>query len=278
MSKRLFAAILSVIMSVSFMPAAVFAAANPEDVQEFGVYTSCKVINVIEPLKDTYYSKFVDATVTSLVDKASSAVKNLKFDESKTLDENRRVADGIINNLFESIFNHYKDVKKAELDLMKTGASDAEQAVIATEQKKFDTTIYDTKKPLSENYYVADLLVNECKINLIDLSNPSSIKAAKITQKNPSADKKGKIKVKFGVKTVGDAKIAQYQIYRSTSKNFKKGLKKITVKISDPTQSTVTYTDSKGLKKGKKYYYKVRGVVDGKTYTKWSGIKSIKRK
>lgn len=67
-----------------------------------------------------------------------------------------------------------------------------------------------------------------------------------------------------------------YEIYRAESK--KGSYKKIaTVKKA----STVSYTDTKSLKKGKTYYYKVRAYVkvNGKTYySDYSSVKSVKVK
>lgn len=59
------------------------------------------------------------------------------------------------------------------------------------------------------------------------------------------------------------ARVNGNQVYRATEKN---GKYKVVYKSS--TGSTKTYTDSKSLEKGKKYYYKIRGVriIDGKKY------------
>lgn len=53
----------------------------------------------------------------------------------------------------------------------------------------------------------------------------------------------------------------------STDRNFKKGVKKLTLK---KTSATI-----KKLKHGKKYYFKVRGFV-GKVYGAYSAVKNKK--
>lgn len=60
---------------------------------------------------------------------------------------------------------------------------------------------------------------------------------------------------------------SKYEVWCALKKNFKKGLKKITVK---KTKATV-----KKLKKGKTYYFKVRGIADG-VKGKFSAVKKIK--
>ena len=68
-------------------------------------------------------------------------------------------------------------------------------------------------------------------------------------------------------------KVDGYQIYRSTKKSS--GYKKYA------TTKKQTYTNRAALKKGTRYYYKVRGYrkIDGKTYyTKWSNYATRKAK
>ena len=104
--------------------------------------------------------------------------------------------------------------------------------------------------------------------NLIDaeealgLNVGTAVKELKITAK--STAKKGSITVKWTVK--GDASnIDGYEIWKSTkqSKGYKKAF----------TTTKQTYKNSKGLKKGTRYYYKVRAykMVDGvKITSDWS--------
>ena len=98
--------------------------------------------------------------------------------------------------------------------------------------------------------------------NLAKAESIASVEALKITAK--STAKKGSITVKWSV--VGDDSSADgYQIWKSTKKNS--GYKKAF------TTTKKTYKNTKGLKKGTKYYYKVRAyvVVEGKTYySDWS--------
>lgn len=110
------------------------------------------------------------------------------------------------------------------------------------------------------------------------LVNKTAIKLNTLT-----AYKNGKIKLSFNRATWDKSngkKVKTYQIYRSTKKNS--GFKRVATITNSKTSKTVTYTNSKSLKKGKRYYYKVRGRIklsNGKyAYTKWSNVKSIKCK
>jgi len=90
-----------------------------------------------------------------------------------------------------------------------------------------------------------------------------SVESLKITAK--SSAKKGSITVKWTVK--GDTAAVQgYEIWKSTKKNS--GFKKMF------TTEKTSYKNTKGLKKGTRYYYKVRAIaydVDGnKVKSDWS--------
>ena len=99
-------------------------------------------------------------------------------------------------------------------------------------------------------------------IKVIENKLGAAVKGLKLTAK--SSAKKGSITVKWTVK--GDASVADgYQVWKSTkqSKGYKKAI----------TTTKKSYKNTKGLKKGTRYYYKVRAykVVDGKNvYSDWS--------
>ena len=84
--------------------------------------------------------------------------------------------------------------------------------------------------------------------------------------------KKSKKDIKLSWTKTGETKVDAYQVFRSVKKTSGYGKKAFyTTKNGKKT----SYTNTKDLKKGKKYYYKVRGMkkVDGKTYyTNWSNI------
>ena len=73
---------------------------------------------------------------------------------------------------------------------------------------------------------------------------------------------------------VSGKRIAGYQLQLATNKKFTKNKKSVTVKNYKTVKKKIS-----GLKKGKKYYVKIRTYrIDNgkKIYSPWSGIKSIK--
>ncbi len=92
----------------------------------------------------------------------------------------------------------------------------------------------------------------------------ADVEGLKITASSKAG--KGYIQIKWTVK--GDAEAADgYQVYRSVKRNSGFGTKPYF------TTKNKTYKNTKSLKKGKRYYYKVRAykVVDGKKiYSDWS--------
>ena len=97
---------------------------------------------------------------------------------------------------------------------------------------------------------------------------------ATVYQKSLTAYKNGKIKISWKIAKGYD--VDRYQIWRATKKNGK--YKKLKV----VTNGALSHINTKNLKKGKKYYYKVRGSVqmdDGTwAYTKWSKVRYAKCK
>lgn len=94
------------------------------------------------------------------------------------------------------------------------------------------------------------------------------VKATTIKLKTTKAGK-GYIKMEW-TKSKG-YKVDYYQVFRSTKRYEGYGKKPFFVKETSNLKST--YKNNKMLKKGTRYYYKVRGVrvIDGKKYyTQWS--------
>lgn len=84
---------------------------------------------------------------------------------------------------------------------------------------------------------------------------------------------KGWIKIKW--KKSKGFKLDYYEVFRKAGKNGKYG--KTAFFTTKKNSTSVSYKNSKSLKKGVRYYYKVRGVriVDGqKVYTEWSDVAS----
>lgn len=83
--------------------------------------------------------------------------------------------------------------------------------------------------------------------------------------------------IEIGVNPVKKKTVVQYEMQRSTSKKFKSNIRKYKKK---KYQTIVWFYNNKHLKKGKKYYYRVRAVFklsDGTTYTcPWSKYKCAK--
>ena len=108
--------------------------------------------------------------------------------------------------------------------------------------------------------YLNDTMMT--KLNRLEDSLAYDVEALKITA--GSTAKKGSITVKWTVK--GNAAAADgYQVWKSTKKNS--GYKKMF------TTTKTSYKNTKGLKKGTRYYYKVRAykTVGGKNvYSDWS--------
>ena len=115
----------------------------------------------------------------------------------------------------------------------------------------------------------APLIAPICKIT-VDSMVAAGVKATRITHLKSKASK-GKVTLTWK-KTKG-YKADGYQIYRSVKKDgVYRSIGKTTAK---------KYTNSSSLKKGTRYYYKVRGyrMMDKKiVYTKWSLIVSAKAK
>ena len=157
------------------------------------------------------------------------------------------LTQAVVDNVKIKLVNASKD--GATYEQMKE-AMDAYNAL--TDKQKYEMTAYAL--PLVK--------VLEQKLGM-------TVKSLKITAR--STAKKGSITVKWSV--VGEADVDGYQIWKSTKAN--KSYKKVF------TTTKKTYKNTKGLKKGTRYYYKVRAykVIDGKNvYSDWSNKANRKAK
>ena len=159
-----------------------------------------------------------------------------------------------VDNYEDKIFD--LEVKEAAKLLAALPANGATAAQLKAAREAVDALGFDGICQLK-----GELLT---KLNRLEQNLIVDVEALKITAS--STAKKGSITVKWTVK--GNASAADgYQIYRSVKKNSGFGTKPIF------TTAKQTYKNTKSLKKGTRYYYKVRAykVVDGKTYySDWS--------
>ena len=162
--------------------------------------------------------------------------------------------------------------------------TEADKATVENARKLYDAYVaeytdytdydYNPAETTSADGFVADDFAYQTLFNAetqLGLNNnpADAVKALKITAR--STAKKGSITVKWSV--VGEADIDGYQIWKSKKANS--GYKKAF------TTTKKSYKNSKGLKKGTRYYYKVRAykVIDGKNvYSDWSNKANRKAK
>lgn len=122
-----------------------------------------------------------------------------------------------------------------------------------------------------KKYYTKWSNITNQKYTYTSTANIKIIKGVKAT-KVSAASSRGTGYIKIAWKKKSNYKVHYYQVYRSTTKTFKSG----TIKTYKTSSGKKLYLkNTSNLKKGKRYYYKVRGVrvVDGKKYyTKWSNV------
>ena len=147
----------------------------------------------------------------------------------------------------------------------------ATSAQVAAARKAYDAFVEEYQNA-HVPYDAKNMIINLEKLTYFEAQAAAQIikdvQSLKITA--GSTAKKGSITVKWTVK--GNVAAADgFQVWKSTKKNsgFKKAI----------TTTKQTYKNTKGLKKGTRYYYKVRAykVVDGKNvYSDWSN-KAIRK-
>lgn len=279
MFKKFVTVVMSLLIMTSIFPAATFA---DQGIYDFNNIRSCRILSYVEPVAKSEYASYFDL---SLIDKTKKELEDMTYDSSKSYEENEAIIFACCSNFYEQLFNQYKSAMKEQLEKTKSDSSDFLVGIINESIKELDNLkfIYDRDKKIDEYMTDINFITNDCKLAILAETNSSDINKTKLISSLKLTVKKTKgIQVKFNIADKFDAKINKYQIYRSTSKNFKKNLKKYTANLKDVSKNTLTYTNSKSLKKGTKYFYKVRGVVtnsNGKPiYTKWSATKNVKYK
>ncbi len=152
--------------------------------------------------------------------------------------------------------------KDAAEKIAALGSNPTAEAVKAA-REAYEALSLNSKLMFNDELY-ADLLNAEKKVAEATVK---AVEALKITAS--STAKKGSITVKWTVK--GDSSAADgFQVYRSLKMNSGFGTKAFFT-TTDNTKRT--YKNTKSLKKGTRYYYKIRAykVVDGvKYYSDWS--------
>ena len=227
--------------------------------------------------------KAVSATDKEAVKALKAEIKD--FIKAYEYDKTNKLVEGAftlnlrtLNGYLASI----QDADKAAVDKAiaaipeRSNITEADKATVEAARKAYDAYVAeytDYEDPydgyVADDFDYATLVKAEALLGLNQESPAKAVESLKITAR--STAKKGSITVKWTVK--GEADIDGYEIWKSTKAN--KGYKKAF------TTTKKTYKNSKGLKKGTRYYYKVRAykVIDGvKVTSDWSNKANRKAK
>ena len=233
------------------------------------------------------YNNDLTAKVKAVDTKDKAAIKALRDEISAFVDTYNN--KNVVNANDDTLKGYLEAIQKTEASAVRTAIAaipvaanltEASKGVVENARKLYDAYVaeytdytdydYDHADVVTTDGFVADDFAYATLVNaetLLGLNAPTAadkVEALKITAR--STAKKGSITVSWTVK--GDAAAADgYRVYRSTKKNSGFGTKPLF------TTTKQTYKNTKNLKKGTRYYYKVRAykVVDGKTYfSDWS--------
>ena len=255
----------------------------------------------LNQLVRSYNSQFAQE-VAKVSDTDEAAIKTIKADITTAVDaiealyranKNTCTYMKTLKETLNTYLGKIKDNdKKAVEDAIKAipiNVTEADKATVVKARELYDAYVakyndyehlYDHEAGCNDPYthgYAADdfgtllgsLTAAETVLGLNAVDPAELVKGLKITAR--STAKKGSITVKWSV--VGEADIDGYQIWKSKKANS--GYKKAF------TTTKKSYKNSKGLKKGTRYYYKVRAykVIDGKNvYSDWSNKANRKAK
>ena len=219
-----------------------------------------------------------------------AAQQNAVNDAIKALPSKITVADKAAVEAARAMYDKYYDyydqydqpftanetaLKAAEKDLYNAEVAAVKQMILKLNDASTAADVaaakaaYDALSGSQQRVVKAELGQYIYKLDKFNEMTINAVESLKITAK--STAKKGSITVKWTVK--GEADIDGYQIWKSKKANS--GYKKAF------TTTKKTYKNSKGLKKGTRYYYKVRAykVIDGKNvYSDWSNKANRKAK
>ena len=241
-------------------------------------------------LKYAYaFNNEMTAKVKAVSSTDKEAVKALKseikdFIKAYEYDKTNKPVEGAFTANLKDLNDYLDAIKAADKAAVvkaiaaipeRANLTEADKATVENARKLYDAyvaeyTDYEDPYPgyVADDFDYATLVKAEALLGLN--ANPAkAVESLKIVAR--STAKKGSITVKWTVK--GEADIDGYQIWKSKKANS--GYKKAF------TTTKKSYKNSKGLKKGTRYYYKVRAykVIDGKNvYSDWSNKANRKAK
>ena len=152
----------------------------------------------------------------------------------------------------------------AKINAIPADLTFADKAAVEAARAAYDA-LTEAQKVALNNSFITKLVAAETKLEVLEIA---AVEGLKITASSTAA--KGSITVKWTVK--GDTSAADgFEVFRSVKKNSGFTNKAFFTTDNNAKRS---YKNTKSLKKGTRYYYKVRAykvLADGtKIYSDWS--------